>query len=82
MGTLVSLSAFASVVHSAVVNRRTNMIGPQQGALITVLSLSCLIVSGRSGAMCLINVQGSPALGNFYIVTDGGWQVSRMTYDY
>lgn len=25
------------------------------------------------------NGQGSPALGKFYIVTDGGWQVSITT---
>ena len=25
-----------------------------------------------------LDMQGSPALGNFYIVTDGGWQVNRL----
>lgn len=25
--------------------------------------------------VCSLIVQGSPALGKFYIVTDGGWQV-------
>lgn len=31
--------------------------------------------------MLSCDTQGSPALGKFYIVTDGGWQVSFAVYE-